>query len=192
MICFRRLIDVFFISLLSAIFILSFLYKFPNTPRAQDVPPNKEFLQRASIVEPEPMPTFGCGQIESLVGETGLEVKQLPQDGWMRVGRKESTKSLIVLSYDENPEGCLLTLFSVVRNVDYIIGVVTANFWNKDMAGSTAFFDDEQNTLVLYDRNQTKSPKMFVGTLGTFRDDVLRLREDLEYYTERAISKNPA
>ena len=191
MIGLRRLIDVLFISLLSAIFILSFLYNFPNTPQAEVSPPNKELLQLASMVEPEPMPSFGCGQIENLVEETGLEVKQPPQDGWMRVGRKESSKSLIALSYDENPEGCFLTLFSAVPNVDKIIGIVTANFWNKDMVGSIAFFDDEQNALVLYDTNQTKSPEVFVGTLGTFRDQVLSLREDLEYYTERAKPKNP-
>ncbi len=187
----RRLFDIFFVSLLSAILILSFLYKFPNTPRVQDVPPNKEFLQLASIVEPEPMPTFGCSQIESLVDETGLEVKQTPQDGWMRVGRKESPKSLIIISYVENPEGCFLTLFSVVQNVDKIIGIITANFWNKDMVGSIAFFDNEQNTLVLYDTNQTKSPEVFVRTLGIFRDHVLSLRENLDYYTERATPRNP-
>ena len=77
-------------------------------------------------------------------------------------------------------------------NVDKIIGIVTANFWNKDMMTSVAFFDDEDNTLVLYSNEQVKSPEAFVDTLGTFRDQVLNIRENIEQHTKKAKPKNPA
>ena len=144
------------------------------------------------MLNTKPTSIFECREITSLVGQTGLEVKHIPEEGWIQIGRKESNKSLIVLSHEDEADGCLLTFFSAVPNVDKIIGIVTANFWNKDMMTSVAFFDDEDNTLVLYSNEQVKSPEAFVDTLGTFRDQVLSLREDLEHYAEKAKPKNPA
>ncbi len=76
--------------------------------------------------------------------------------------------------------------FSAVPNVDKIIGIVTAN-WNKDMMTSVAFFDDEDNTLVLYSHEQVKSQKHLL--IWNIRDQVLSLREDLEHYAEKAKPK---
>ena len=144
------------------------------------------------MLNTKPTSIFECGEITSLIGQTGLEIKHIPEEGWIQIGRKESNKSLIVLSHEDEADGCLLTFFSAVPNVDKIIGIVTANFWNKDMMTSVAFFDDEDNTLVLYSHEQVKSPEVFVNSLGAFRDQVLGIRENLEHYTKEVKPKNPA
>jgi len=193
MLCFRGFIHAFSISIISSIIIISFIYFFPkDAPEHFVTPPDKELLKFASMLNTKPTSIFECREITSLVGQTGLEVKHIPEEGWIQIGRKESNKSLIVLSHEDDADGCLLTFFSAVPNVDKIIGIVTANFWNKDMMTSVAFFDDEDNTLVLYSNEQVKSPEAFVDTLGTFRDQVLNIRENIEQHTKKAKPKNPA
>ena len=193
MLCFRGFIHAFSISIISSLIIISFIYFFPkDAPEHFVTPLDKELLKFASMLNTTQSAIFKCGEIANLVGQAGLEVKHIPEEGWIQIGRKENNKSLIVLSHEDKADGCLLTFFSAVPNVDKIIGIVTANFWNKDMMSSVAFFDDEDNTLVLYSHEQVKSREAFVDTLGTFRDQVLGLREDLEHYAEKAKPKNPA
>lgn len=193
MLCFRGFIHAFSISIISSLIIITFIYFFPkDAPEHFVTPPDKELLKFASMLNTKPTSIFECRDITSLVGQTGLEVKHIPEEGWIQIGRKESKKSLIVLSHEDEADGCLLTFFSAVPNVDKIIGIVTANFWNKDMMTSVAFFDDEDNTLVLYSNEHVKSPEVFVNSLGAFRDQVLGIRENLEHYTKEAKPKNPA
>ena len=193
MLCFRGFIHAFSISIISSLIIISFIYFFQkNLTEHSEISSDKELLKFVSILNTTPTSIFECTEITSLVSKIDLEVKHIPEEGWIQIGRKESNKSLIVLSHKDDADGCLITFFSAVPNVDKIIGIVTANFWNKDMLTSIAFFDDEDNTLVLYSHDLVKSPELFVNTLGTFRDQVLGIRENLEHFTEKAKPKNPA